>query len=74
MVGVWRRSGLVQNNNLFFFSNLKFVFAIDGWVYTNDAWLGPRPMPYTSGGGSVTRRRRWVRRVWFDEERYKRDS
>jgi len=45
----------------------------DGWVYTNDAWLGPRPMPYTSGGGSVTRRRRWVRRIWFDEERYKRD-
>jgi len=47
---------------------------LDGWVYTNDAWLGPRPMPYTSGGGSVTRRRRWVRRVWFDEERFKRDS
>jgi hypothetical protein len=50
------------------------IFFIDGWVYTNDAWLGPRPMPYTSGGGSVTRRRRWVRRVWFDEERFKRDS
>ena len=30
-------------------------------------------MPYTSGGGSVTRRQRWVRRVWFDEERYKRE-
>ncbi|KAF8881838.1 hypothetical protein CPB84DRAFT_1817224 [Gymnopilus junonius] len=27
----------------------------DGWVYTNDAWIGPRPAPYTSGGGSVTR-------------------
>ncbi|KAF8805325.1 hypothetical protein BYT27DRAFT_7169455 [Phlegmacium glaucopus] len=47
---------------------------MDGWVYTNDTWLGSRPMPYTSGGGSVTKRRRWVRRVWFDEERYKRDS
>ena len=55
---------------LFFFKKKKK----DGWVYTNDAWLGPRPVPYTSGGGSVTRRRRWVRRVWFDEERYKRDS
>jgi hypothetical protein len=54
---------------------MKYNFCkIDGWVYTNDVWLGPRPVPYTSGGGSVTRRRRWVRRVWFDEERYKRDS
>jgi hypothetical protein len=43
-----------------------YVFEIDGWVYNNDAWLGPRPVPYTSGGGSVTRRRRWIRRVWFD--------
>ncbi|EAU82496.2 hypothetical protein CC1G_08247 [Coprinopsis cinerea okayama7 len=40
----------------------------DGWVYTNDAWLGARPAPYTAGGGSVTRRRRWTRRVWFDVE------
>ncbi|PPR04360.1 hypothetical protein CVT24_013194 [Panaeolus cyanescens] len=46
----------------------------DGWVYTNDAWLGSRPAPYGAGGGSVTRRRRWVRRVWFDQERAKRDS
>ncbi|KAF9447007.1 hypothetical protein P691DRAFT_672356 [Macrolepiota fuliginosa MF-IS2] len=38
----------------------------DAWVYTNDAWLGPRPGVYSAGGGSVTRRRRWVRRVWFD--------
>ncbi|KAF5348576.1 hypothetical protein D9756_009653 [Leucocoprinus leucothites] len=38
----------------------------DGWVYSNDAWLGPRPRPYTAGGGSVTRRRRWIRRVWYD--------
>ncbi|KAF8965903.1 hypothetical protein BDZ97DRAFT_1658264, partial [Flammula alnicola] len=41
----------------------------DGWVYTNDAWLGPRPSPYTLGGGSLTRRRRWVRRVWYDPKR-----
>ncbi|KAJ2915917.1 hypothetical protein MD484_g4506, partial [Candolleomyces efflorescens] len=31
----------------------------DGWVYTNDAWLGARPETYTAAGGlgSVTRRR-----------------
>lgn len=38
----------------------------DGWVYSNDAWLGPRLRPYNAGGGSVTRRRRWVRRIWYD--------
>ncbi|KIM41141.1 hypothetical protein M413DRAFT_445856 [Hebeloma cylindrosporum] len=41
----------------------------DGWVYTNDAWIGARGTPYISGGGSVTRRRRWVRRVWYDPAR-----
>ena len=38
------------------------MFSTDGWVYTNDAWLGPRLVPYTSGGGSVTCRRRWAKR------------
>jgi len=38
----------------------------DGWVYSNDAWVGLRPRPYGAGGGSVTRRRRWVRRIRFD--------
>ncbi|KAG6827470.1 hypothetical protein H0H87_004728 [Tephrocybe sp. NHM501043] len=39
----------------------------DGWVYTNDAWsgAGARGTPFP---GCVTRRRRWVRRVWFDGE------
>ncbi|KAF9525859.1 hypothetical protein CPB83DRAFT_858754 [Crepidotus variabilis] len=46
----------------------------DGWVYTNDTWLGARPGPYTSGGGSLTRRRRWTRRVWYDSNRAKQDS
>ncbi|TFK26833.1 hypothetical protein FA15DRAFT_666970 [Coprinopsis marcescibilis] len=46
----------------------------DGWVYTNDAWLGPRPSTYTAGGGSVTRRRRWTRRVWYDVERAKQET
>ncbi|KAM6488964.1 hypothetical protein JOM56_015600 [Amanita muscaria] len=30
----------------------------DGWMYTNDSWMEGTPY--------VTRRRRWVRRVWFD--------
>jgi hypothetical protein len=42
-------------------------------VQVTTTWLGPRPMPYTFGGRSFTRRRRCVRRVWFDEE-YKTDS
>ncbi|KAF5317834.1 hypothetical protein D9619_012638 [Psilocybe cf. subviscida] len=46
----------------------------DGWVYTNDAWVGPRAAPYTAGGGSVTRRRRWIRRVWYDAKRASEDS
>lgn len=25
---------------------LNYVFLIDGWVYINDAWLEPRPVPY----------------------------
>ncbi|KAG7086838.1 hypothetical protein E1B28_002760 [Marasmius oreades] len=35
----------------------------DGWVYTNDSWVEPQPFPYQ---GAVTRRRRWVRRIWYD--------
>ncbi|KAJ2921078.1 hypothetical protein H1R20_g16013, partial [Candolleomyces eurysporus] len=48
----------------------------DGWVYTNDAWLGARPEPYTAAGGlgSVTRRRRWVRRVWYDKDRAEKEK
>ncbi|KAJ4482334.1 integral peroxisomal membrane peroxin-domain-containing protein [Lentinula aciculospora] len=35
----------------------------DGWVYTNDVWLVPADHPYS---GAVTRRRRWVRRIWYN--------
>ncbi|KAF9255769.1 hypothetical protein L218DRAFT_991728 [Marasmius fiardii PR-910] len=35
----------------------------DGWVYTNDSWIEPQAFPYQ---GAVTRRRRWVRRIWYD--------
>ncbi|KAJ7625496.1 integral peroxisomal membrane peroxin-domain-containing protein [Roridomyces roridus] len=40
----------------------------DGWVYTNDAWTDLRPpsASYSPGVGGVTRRRRWVRRIWYD--------
>lgn len=40
----------------------------DGWVYTDDVWMNPSPVPkdawkQTSG---MTRRRRWVRRIYYD--------
>jgi len=49
----------------------------DGWIYTNDAWQDAQPSPVrrasedgeggnAGGGPYVTRRRRWVKRVWFD--------
>jgi len=56
----------------------------DGWVYTNDVWQDPQASPYgrpvergeaspegdEGGGGGpyVTRRRRWVRRIWYDSK------
>ncbi|KAJ7696465.1 integral peroxisomal membrane peroxin-domain-containing protein [Mycena rosella] len=43
----------------------------DGWVYTNDAWIAHRPpsASYAPSVGGVTRRRRWVRRIWYDHTR-----
>ncbi|KAF7308345.1 hypothetical protein HMN09_00682900 [Mycena chlorophos] len=40
----------------------------DGWVYSNDAWTELRPpsASYAPSVGGVTRRRRWVRRIWYD--------
>ena len=35
---------------------MKYVFYIDGRVYIKKTWLGPRPVPYASGGGSVVTR------------------
>ncbi|KAK0202240.1 integral peroxisomal membrane peroxin-domain-containing protein [Desarmillaria ectypa] len=35
----------------------------NGWVYTNDSWLDSRPR---NTGGAVTRKRRWVRRIWYN--------
>jgi hypothetical protein len=45
------------------------VFGADdnGWVYTNDVWADPRRIPLEAWKVSgMTRRRRWVRRVYFD--------
>lgn len=45
------------------------MFGADenGWVYTNDVWADPRPIPLEAWKASgMTRRRRWVRRVYFD--------
>ncbi|KAH0826222.1 hypothetical protein J3R83DRAFT_5680 [Lanmaoa asiatica] len=36
----------------------------DGWTYTTDTWTHPRPDARPCDGW-VTRRRRWVRRVYF---------
>ncbi|KAJ7504205.1 integral peroxisomal membrane peroxin-domain-containing protein [Mycena galericulata] len=43
----------------------------DGWVYTNDAWTELRPpsASFSPGVGGVTRRRRWVRRIYYDHTR-----
>ncbi|EIW59366.1 uncharacterized protein TRAVEDRAFT_121988 [Trametes versicolor FP-101664 SS1] len=38
-----------------------------GWVYTNDAWLMPHPYPLEEwrNSGGMTRRRRWMRRIYY---------
>ncbi|KAK7025128.1 integral peroxisomal membrane peroxin-domain-containing protein [Favolaschia claudopus] len=43
----------------------------DGWVYTNDAWTAQRPpsASYSPSVGGVTRRRRWIRRIWYDHNK-----
>ncbi|KAI9508883.1 integral peroxisomal membrane peroxin-domain-containing protein [Russula earlei] len=37
-----------------------------GWVYTNDAWLEPHALPKGEGKAQITRRRRWVRRIYLN--------
>jgi len=39
-----------------------------GWVYTNDAWLEPHasPLGEWKAHGTMTRRRRWVRRIYLN--------
>ncbi|TFY60529.1 hypothetical protein EVJ58_g5095 [Rhodofomes roseus] len=53
MEGSWVTPGVADKN---------------GWVYTNDAWLDPHSIPLeewrTTG---MTRRRRWTRRIYYDQ-------
>ncbi|KAH7876231.1 integral peroxisomal membrane peroxin-domain-containing protein [Lentinula edodes] len=51
LVGDWIREGWVSDEDE------------DGWIYTNDVWLVPADHAYS---GAVTRRRRWVRRIWYN--------
>ncbi|EMD40189.1 hypothetical protein CERSUDRAFT_112397 [Gelatoporia subvermispora B] len=39
-----------------------------GWVYTNDAWQDPQASPLEDWRktGTMTRRRRWIRRIYYD--------
>jgi len=39
-----------------------------GWVYTNDAWLEPHALPISEWKtqGAMTRRRRWMRRIYLN--------
>ena len=41
---------------------------VGGWIYTNDAWLDPRPAPseeWKTATGGMTRRRRWTHRIYY---------
>ncbi|KAI0697915.1 integral peroxisomal membrane peroxin-domain-containing protein [Cytidiella melzeri] len=40
----------------------------NGWVYTNDTWMDPRSTPLEDWklADGLTRRRRWVRRIYYD--------
>jgi len=41
---------------------------LGGWVYTNDSWQHPRaaPMEEWKSSSGMTRRRRWVRRIYYN--------
>ncbi|KAJ3764416.1 integral peroxisomal membrane peroxin-domain-containing protein [Lentinula raphanica] len=51
-----------------FFVNFALT---DGWVYTNDVWLVPANHAYS---GAVTRRRRWVKRIWYNSQQQESDK
>jgi hypothetical protein len=49
---------------------VSLMFSVSppvGWVYTNDAWLEPHasPLGEWKAQGAMTRRRRWVRRIYL---------
>ncbi|KAF8827825.1 hypothetical protein HHX47_DHR4000584 [Lentinula edodes] len=65
LVGDWIREGWVSDEDEGGTQTTRSVLGADenGWVYTNDVWLVPADHVYS---GAVTRRRRWVRRIWYN--------
>ncbi|KAJ3876685.1 integral peroxisomal membrane peroxin-domain-containing protein [Lentinula edodes] len=65
LVGDWIREGWVNDEDEDGTQTTRSVLGADesGWVYTNDVWLVPADHAYS---GAVTRRRRWVRRIWYN--------
>ena len=47
---------------------LNFISVPDGWVYTDDVWMNASPVPREAWktGNGMTRRRRWMRRIYYD--------
>ena len=67
--GIWI-APLETDNSESHLSLMKqvLIWALDGWVYTNDTWSDPRPAPLEEWklANGLTRRRRWVRRIYYD--------
>jgi hypothetical protein len=62
---LWWRSWYVMQRQILTHGDASTFSTVDGWVYTNDAWLNPRPAPNAEWQKSgMTRRRRWVRRIY----------
>ncbi|KAF5389201.1 hypothetical protein D9757_003387 [Collybiopsis confluens] len=61
LVGAWVKESEDEDDD----AQVRSVLGADenGWVYTNDIWLVPADHVYS---GAVTRRRRWVRRIWYN--------
>ena len=49
-------------------TQLTIIHWTDGWVYTDDVWMhpGPAPLEAWKASNGMTRRRRWVRRIYYD--------
>ena len=58
----------ITQSSLVLQSCLFYSFITAGWVYTNDVWLEPHASPAADWKtqGSMTRRRRWLRRIYLD--------
>ncbi|KAJ7656245.1 integral peroxisomal membrane peroxin-domain-containing protein [Mycena polygramma] len=67
----WAREGRARTADDEGVAEAAEVADEDGWVYTNDAWTAHRPPSpsHSPSVGGVTRRRRWVRRIWYNHTR-----